>query len=367
MNLPERESPNKARFAAALDALVAAAKDDARTLAGLSAAAQEHGLAVRALEIATMARNLAPEDAQVRAVTGRAMAAGVPGWHHNILRDLARNSAYRAALEKVVRPGDHVLDIGAGSGLLSMIAARVGAAKVTACEVNPAVADAAQRTVAHNGFADRITIVPRYSTEVELERDLGGRVDVIVQEVIAHDMLCEGVLPALADAVPRFLKPGGRVVPERAQLRVALAHWPHARPRELNDVEGFDLSPFATLGRYPLEAASNDPTIALRSDAVDLFSWNLASGGPYGPGRDDITLTVRDGEANGVIQWIHIDLTEGVTYENAPARGPNSSWACLFYPFAAGPVPAGTVMRVHGAHSLIAMRIWAEPVEPGVG
>ncbi len=362
MNLSERESPNKARFAAALDALVAAAKDDARTLAGLSAAAQEHGLKMRALEIATMARNLAPDDAQVRAVTGRAMAAGVPRWHHNILRDLARNSAYRAALEQVVRPGDHVLDIGAGSGLLSMIAARAGAARVTACELNPAVADAAVRTVAQNGFADRITIVPLYSTDVELERDLGARVDVIVQEIIAHDMLCEGVLPAIADAVPRFLKPGGRVVPERAQVRVALAHWPHAKARELDNVEGFDLAPFSTLARYPLEAASNDPSLVLRSDPIDLFGWDFASGGPYGPGRASTELTVHDGDANGVVQWIHIDLVEGVTYENAPAPGPNSSWACLFYPFAAGAVPAGTVMRVNGTHSQIALRIWAEPV-----
>ena len=364
MNLPERESPNKARFAAALETLVAQTADDARALAGLSAAAQEHGLGMRAAEIAKMARNLAPDDPQVRALTGRPLAAGVPRWHHNILRDQARNASYRAALEQVVRPGDRVLDIGAGSGLLSMIAARAGAAHVTACEVNTAVADAAERTVAHNGFADRITIVPRYSTEVDVDRDLGGRVDVIVQEIIAHDMLCEGVLPALADAVPRFLKPGGRVVPERAQLRVALAHWPHAKTRELDDVEGFDLAPFGTLARYPLEAASNDPTIALRSEPIDLFSWNLASGGPYGPGRTETTLTVRDGAANGVIQWIHIDLVEGVTYENAPVSGPNSSWACLFYPFASGPVPAGTAMRVHGAHSMIAMRIWAEPETP---
>ena len=361
MNLPERESPHKARFAAALDALVAASKDDARKLAGLAAAAQEHGLGTRALEIATLARNLAPDDAQVRAVTGRAIAAGVPRWHLNILRDLQRNSSYRAALEQVVRPGDRVLDIGAGSGLLSMIAARAGAAAVIACEVNPGVADAAVRTVAHNGLSDCITIVPRYSTEVDVETDAGGQVDVIVQEIIAHDMLCEGVLPALADAVPRFLKPGGRVVPERGQLRVALAHWPHAKSRELDAVEGFDLSPFMTLGRYPLEASSNDPTIALRSDPVDLFSWDFASGGPFGPGRTDTVLTVRDGEANGVIQWIHIDLVEGVSYENPPAPGPNSSWACLFYPFACGPMPEGTTMRVHGAHSLIAMRIWAEP------
>ncbi len=361
MNLPERDSPNKARFAAALDTLVVQAGGNARVLAGLAAAAQEHGLTVRALEIGNAARNLAPDDAQVRALTGRAVAAGVPRWHHNILRDLARNAAYRAALEKVVRPGDRVLDIGAGSGLLSMIAARAGAGHVTACEMNPAVADAAVRTVAHNGFADRITIVPRYSTEVDVERDLGGRVDVIVQEIIAHDMLCEGVLPALADAVPRFLKPGGRVVPERGQLRIALAHWPHAKARELDDVEGFDLSPFSTLARYPLEAASNDPSIALRSDPVDLFAWDFASGGPFGPDRTDTVLTVRDGEANGVVQWIHIDLVDGVTYENAPAPGPNSSWACLFYPFACGPVPAGTALRVHGAHTQIAMRIWAEP------
>lgn len=364
MNLPERDSPDKARFAAALDTLVAAAKDDARALAGLAAAAQEHGLKLRALEIATLALNLAPDDAQVRAVTGRAMAAGVPRWHHDILHDHKRNSAYRAALEQVVRPGDHVLDIGAGSGLLSMIAARAGAAKVTACELNPAVAAVAERAVARNGFADRITIVPRYSTEVELERDVGARVDVIVQEIIGPDLLCEGVLPALADAVPRFLKPGGHVVPERAHVRIALAHFSHANTLELDDIEGFDLSPFARLGRYPIEVASNDARIALRSDTVDLFSWDLACGGPYGPGRTETVLRARDGDANGVIQWIHIDLAEGVSYENGPGPGYNASWACLFYPFACGPVSAGTIMRVDGAHSMVAMRIWAAPVTP---
>lgn len=63
------------------------------------------------------------------------------------------------AIEAAV-PGKVVLDIGTGSGLLAMMAARAGAARVIACEMNAAVAETARRIIAANGLADRMRCMP---------------------------------------------------------------------------------------------------------------------------------------------------------------------------------------------------------------
>jgi type II protein arginine methyltransferase len=99
----------------------------------------------------------------------------VPKWHFNIVRDDARNAAYEAAIVRAVRPDARILDIGAGTGLLAMMAARAGAKDVITCEMNPAVADAAADIVARNGHADRVRVVPKRSTELDVAADMGER------------------------------------------------------------------------------------------------------------------------------------------------------------------------------------------------
>ena len=63
----------------------------------------------------------------------------------------------RSAISELRARGDqvHVLDIGTGTGLLSMMAATIGADSVTAIEEFPPIADCAQKVIAANGFADK--------------------------------------------------------------------------------------------------------------------------------------------------------------------------------------------------------------------
>ena len=75
----------------------------------------------------------------------------VPPWHFRMLADSECNDAYQRAIERAVSPNLSVLDIGTGSGLLAMMAARAGAGRVTACEVSPHIAAAARQVVADNG------------------------------------------------------------------------------------------------------------------------------------------------------------------------------------------------------------------------
>ncbi|CAH1266922.1 PRMT7 [Branchiostoma lanceolatum] len=90
----------------------------------------------------------------------------------DMLHDEERNKKYKAGLElaigRVHGRGQraHVLDIGTGSGLLSMLAAQAGADKVTACECFKPMAGAARKIIQKNGFADKITVVPKRSTDM---------------------------------------------------------------------------------------------------------------------------------------------------------------------------------------------------------
>jgi predicted RNA methylase len=109
------------------------------------------------------------------------------------LKDRRRTLAFREAIERVVRPGDTVLDIGAGSGILSLFAASAGARRVHAVEIDHLLATALRRTIALNGAGEVVTVV---EGDV-LEAGLPDRVDVVVAEIIDTGLLDELQAPAL--------------------------------------------------------------------------------------------------------------------------------------------------------------------------
>ena len=83
-----------------------------------------------------------------------------------MLHDQPRNSLYRQGIESTVEEDDFVLDIGCGSGLLSMLAARTSAQHIFAAELDPVLASTAARIIESNGMEDRISIVKKMSTDL---------------------------------------------------------------------------------------------------------------------------------------------------------------------------------------------------------
>src|SRR5436309_9370770 len=136
--------------------------------------------------------------------------------HREYLADAVRVSAFRQAIEEVVTPGDVVLDLGAGTGILGLMACRVGAKRVYAVDEGPIIGLAREIAWA-NGFQDRINHIKGLSTRVELPE----RVDVVLADQIGRFGLESGILEYFADARARFLKPGGVMVPGELALVVA--------------------------------------------------------------------------------------------------------------------------------------------------
>jgi predicted RNA methylase len=106
---------------------------------------------------------------------------------HACLKDRVRTEAFRAAIHRVVRPGDRVLDVGAGTGILSFFAVEAGATQVYAIEIDPLLAAALTRSVALNHHADRIIVVAGDAISVDLPRD----VDVVIGELIETGLIDE--------------------------------------------------------------------------------------------------------------------------------------------------------------------------------
>lgn len=327
------------------------------TLARLLAGKGTRGVAV---DLCTRALDLDVDDGEVRAIAAEVLSAGIPRWHFDIVRDEGRNSAYEAALRRKIVPGAKVLEIGTGTGLLAMMAARAGAAEVITCEADPAIAMAARRIIERNGYAGRVRVITSHSTDLDVHRDLQGPVDVLVSEILANDLLGEGTLPVLEHACRNLLKPGALIIPARGRVRVALAEDDDWEDMRMGAVEGFDLTPFNRLAAPSREIYIGASRLTLRSDPADLFAFDFTSGGPYPANRGEARLIAQGRRINGIAQWIALDMDDsGAVYENRPEPGADSSWWSVFHPFEKPLlVSPGQEIVVHAKHDRGALRVW---------
>lgn len=308
---------------------------EGQPLAMVALANQMHaaGQVADGLELAARALALAPDDGEVRVRAGERLSEGVPSWHFTLVRDRLRNAAYEAALRRAVRPGSTVLEIGTGSGLLAMYAARAGAARVISCEADPAVALAARDIIAANGFADRITVINKHSTALDPISDMGGRADLLVSEIVSNDMVGEETLPAHADALRRLLVPGAPIIPARGRIRIALAEDANWAPSRMATIDGFDLSAFNRLAAPRRDIAVGSERLTLRGTPADLFAFDFADSRAGERRQGSVALEATGGRINGVVQWIALEMDDVGSYENRPGPGARSCWSSVFWPF----------------------------------
>lgn len=149
-------------------------------------------------------------------------------WHFRMLNDSQRNEAFDEAIGAAVRDGHKlVLDIGAGTGLLSLLALSAGADKVYSCEVSPTSCEMAHTVFEENNVASQARIINKHSTDLTVPGDLDERVTLIVTETFDSGLFGEHVLKSLDHAWEHLLdkearQPAAAVIPEKAEVFACL-------------------------------------------------------------------------------------------------------------------------------------------------
>ncbi|MFH1571151.1 MAG: 50S ribosomal protein L11 methyltransferase [Gemmatimonadota bacterium] len=249
-------------------------------------------------------------------------------WHREMLADHQRVRAFAGAVRRAVQPGDVVVDVGTGSGLLAMVAARAGASRVYAIE-RGAIASVARKIAADNGLDRCITFLEGSAASVEL----GERADLVVGEIIGSFGVDEGILSVYADAAARFLKPRGRLLPDALDLRVAPAEygldlwsWPQVVRREW----GLDMQRLAALAQDSPTSARIEPGHLLAQGTTVLrVALGTAAAGPL-EGAAEFALS-RSGRLSGWAAWFAARYRGEVILCTAPPN-PAPSWTHCFFP-----------------------------------
>jgi len=303
---------------------------------------------------------LQPDNLHLRHQVRRLGSGAVPFWHIPMMNDAPRNDAFEAAIEAAIAvtgPDAGVLDIGAGSGLLSLMAARAGARKVVACEMEPMIAEMAQHIVAQNGYADRITVHAMPSTELSVGAELDAPADILISEILSSDLLTEKVLDTFEDAQRRLLAPEAIVIPHAASAMGCLVASENLTDYAfVGEVSGFDLSAFTAFAPQRLPIHGTMTAWERLSDDVELVRLDLTQ-----KKHDAVLARLRipvtaSGRAIGIVQWMHIDLWEGVAFDNHPDRYTDGGWLQLLHSF---PEPidvvAGQTLDIAVGHDRITL------------
>mgnify|MGYP001441070360 CR=1 FL=1 len=156
--------------------------------------------------------------------------------HVRMLDDVQRTLGYQQAIRAIVRPGDVVLDLGAGTGVLAITAALAGARHVYAVEAGK-ISEMAARLASTNGVSDRVTVLRGWSTRIELPE----LANVLITETFGSTPLSEDVRTSVADARRRLLRPEARLMPRRLRVFAAPLQVPsNCRSSHLFTVEAVD-------------------------------------------------------------------------------------------------------------------------------
>ncbi|XP_065074013.1 protein arginine N-methyltransferase 7 [Ochlerotatus camptorhynchus] len=261
----------------------------------------------------------------------------------DMCHDWERNQKYDRALQLTIErlhaagKEAHVLDIGTGSGLLSMMAVRAGADSVTACEAFRPMADCAERVIAANGMGDRIRLVKKKSTDVVIGagEDMERKANVLVTELFDTELIGEGAIATYRHALEHLLEADCRVIPDKATIYAQVVECPLAiswqvpkilsnsdgdvllrTPEEIIDCRGSSAVFDVQLSQLPMESfnALSEPV------PVFEFDWSSKEALEFKRHSRKLVRAINSGIPQAVFMWwdLRMDLEGTVHLSCAP-------------------------------------------------
>ena len=248
--------------------------------------------------------------------------------YYEMLADDVRMAAYEAAIQSTIQPGDRVVDLGAGLGILGFMALRAGAKHLVAIERGDAI-ELARSVAEHNGLLDRVTFIRAFSNDAQLAEPA----DVLISETLGSLAIDENTLPFTIDGRRRLLRPGGRMIPER--LRVSLApmedHALFARRVSFwRAVRGIDFKPAVDVMASKLQVVEVKAhhLLGRPRELVDIDLHTVEN--PEVAKHLRLVVS-RPGTLHGFAGWFHAFLTDSVVIHTSPDQPP-THWKQAFLP-----------------------------------
>jgi len=211
------------------------------------------------------------------------------GIHEEMLKDSVRTGSYRTAILRNPHlfKDKTVLDVGCGTGILAMFAAKAGASHVIGIDMSNII-DQAVKIIEANGFKDTITLVKGKLEDTELPIQ---KFDIIISEWMGYFLLYESMLDTVLEARDRYLKPGGLIFPDSATMFIAAIEDQEYKDEKINfwdNVYGFDFSCIKDIAlREPLvdtvdmKAVVTDPCVLKRIDLLTAKKEDLTFKAPF--------------------------------------------------------------------------------------
>lgn len=292
------------------------------------------------------------------------------GIHREMISDKVRTDAYHRALtdNPSLLRGAVVMDVGCGTGILSLFAAKAGASRVIAVEASDKMAEVASQIARENGLLwclskkecsddcrGVIKVVHGMIEDVSSEVVKPQSVDVLVSEWMGYCLLYESMLSSVLTARDKWLKPGGAILPDTATMFVAgfakgatsIPFW--------EDVYGFSMS---CVGKELVEDASKHPivdvvdsqdivTSAVVLQTFDLVTMrseemNFTATVELEP-KFDISKSIPGSECRtvwcyGVVLWFENGFTSRFCHENPVVLStspftPSTHWSQTIFTF----------------------------------
>lgn len=288
------------------------------------------------------------------------------GWngssiHAKMLGDEDRTRAFLDALAEVVKDDDVVVDIGTGTGVLALGAARAGARRVFAIE-SSSIADTAAAMFERNLSLGQVTLLRGWSNRLTLPE----RASVLVSETVGNQALGEEIVESVLDANKRLLTPDARRIPSRIKIHAQPCVVPQAlrdkhafTPENVTrwtEMYGIDFSPLRDAAS---EAEGVDKPFFMVLDLHEARGWkklgapvvladiDLANPEPRFETSAEMAFDTT-GEMTGLLEFFELELSPSVRYDAHPDRvSLTCSWHFPAWILAKGrPVAAGTTMQV---------------------
>jgi type I protein arginine methyltransferase len=271
--------------------------------------------------------------------------------HRRMISDRWRTDAFKRAIDEVVRKSDVVLDLGTGTGVLAMLAAKAGAKRVYAID-QAEIAQTAANLVKANGFGERVKVFRGPAGDLKIEE----KVDLIISEWLGHLAFVEAMLDDVILARDAHLAPKGRMMPSHVDAMIAPIDDPvlfaHDGPGYWREpVHGLDFSSLEDLELKQGRAIQlRVEPAAMLSAGIPISSLDLVKAKIddwWTRGLVEFEMK-RDGILNGFAGWFEAQLSPKERLNTGPLF-PETHWSQSYMAFPPRRVKKGQRVTVEYA------------------